>query len=1340
MNIVSQSKKNLIFMLDLPHHQNRHFSNNFKVKKISFNKLAFLSIIKKNTSMKLGTITQSILFKTLFGVAFLLMSTVHMTAQVQDSCSFRLRCFDSQGNGWNGSQVFIRTGSGFERAFTHGGTIINVSDSTRNFIVRVKTGDSLWIRYDGQGFNQNEVQYTLFDNTGSVVFNAGPSPVTGLVFRGIAKCVTCGPALNVKISDIRTTNATASWQPAQQGFQATYLVEWDTTNFRYGTGRNRLRTTDTFAILSGLTEFVKYDAYIRTVCFGTDSSTVTNRVTFLTDTATDLSVIRILSPTGSCSLGVDSIQILLKNIGGVPQQLFYYNVSINGVKLLPTPPPLPTAPLDGLYTGVLSKDSTAKVTFKTLYDFSQPGEYDIRAWTDVAGDKNRKNDTARLVVTKVRTIATFPYYQNFELGKDTWSVYDSLGTSTWEYGTPKGAAFKSAASGTKAWTTWKDTTYRNNEWGYLLSPCLDFSSLNSDPRINLFVNVNSEPGYDGSWLEATTDGGLSWKLIGQRRTGINWYNDSITEIRQPTWGGAVDSVKTWRLAQNVLTGTANKPSVRLRIAFRSDLSGNNYDGVAFDDISISAVPTQDLAMASQNFTLASAVSCGDSVINTLTVPIVNLGTTAQRTFNVSYQINGGAVVTEILDTLMSVGQILRYKITKPFKTVTAGDYTIKVWVNLAGDQQRLNDTITSINRINLEKPLLVNTYPYFQDFESGTGTWTAVDSLNGTWGYGTPNNNTFINTAASGTKMFKTGSTSPTGTYNNAEWNFVLSPCFDFSSLTADPRISFSLNFHTERTYDGSWLEGSTNGGASWTRIGTRNTGVNWYNDSISGVQRGAWSGVTLVGWKTAQNTLTGFAGKPNCRFRFAFRSDGSGNSTGGIPNGGVAIDNIFIGATTTVDLAAGAAQRLDISDCGRATDSISMNITNAGTTRQYRFNASYSVDNGPTVTELIDSTLNILPGQTASYKFRTPFSSLIGGNHSIKTWVKAVGDTTLVNDTLTTSYFIPLPIGNLASYNFDNGVLPQYWRTTGTTVVGVGAHGNVSTNGNIYANIWSSNKAVEIITHRFGTIRSKDSLSFDYRFINELSPYAAYPTNTNDTLYVQGAFDCETTYTNIMVITAANHVQSANYQTIKVPLAAFVYRTVRLRFRVGSAITLTTGYWVDIDNVNFISCPENFAVQSTVRNSRQGASVGAIIATPTQGLAPFTYNWSNGRTTDSIVGLSAGTYQLTITDGRGCTQTASFTVVNTVGTFDVSSIFSKITLAPNPTTDIASLNIELSRPAAARVQVLNIMGQLLYETQSAGTIQQQTFDIDLSNRPSGVYLVRIMADNRSYVARLVKQ
>jgi hypothetical protein len=59
------------------------------------------------------------------------------------------------------------------------------------------------------------------------------------------------------------------------------------------------------------------------------------------------------------------------------------------------------------------------------------------------------------------------------------------------------------------------------------------------------------------------------------------------------------------------------------------------------------------------------------------------------------------------------------------------------------------------------------------------------------------------------------------------------------------------------------------------------------------------------------------------------------------------------------------------------------------------------------------------------------------------------------------------------------------------------------------------------------------------------------------------------------------------------------------------------------------------------------GANDGSATANVNSGQAPFSYLWSNGASTASISNLAAGTYSVTVTDGNGCTGTASSSISN---------------------------------------------------------------------------------------------
>jgi len=88
--------------------------------------------------------------------------------------------------------------------------------------------------------------------------------------------------------------------------------------------------------------------------------------------------------------------------------------------------------------------------------------------------------------------------------------------------------------------------------------------------------------------------------------------------------------------------------------------------------------------------------------------------------------------------------------------------------------------------------------------------------------------------------------------------------------------------------------------------------------------------------------------------------------------------------------------------------------------------------------------------------------------------------------------------------------------------------------------------------------------------------------------------------------------------------------------------ITDNNGCTGTVSNIAVTQPPVLNGTPAVTNVSCNGGSNGVASITATGGTPGYTYLWSNGATTSAITGLSAGIYNVTITDFKGCTKTVS--------------------------------------------------------------------------------------------------
>jgi len=929
------------------------------------------------------------------------------TVSAQLSCAYTLQLEDDFGDGWNLASLII-TVDGNPSTYT-----LDIGTSGTE-IIPVTGGDDITIEYVPGGIFDYEVYYAIFDADGNLVFEDGTQgvfdePQIGLVFEGTVVCPSCPSVLasSVDTENIRSSRADISWVPSDPIGE--YYIEYDTTGFMPGTGLDKT-VSGGATTLFNLEEKTFYDYYITALCANGDTSVTIGPYTFETLWAVDVGVSEVIMPETDCGLGAnDTISLVISNFGGLPQTLIPINYSVNGI------PGSVNMPTDGFFTGVVGTDSMEVTEFDATFDFSEPGEYILQVWTEMAGDSVLTNDTTTITIVSIPEIADYPYFDNFEPWFGGWTVEsEGNGLPSWEYGTPAGVTISSAAGGNNAWVTNLDGEYNTNEVSYLVSPCFDFTSLDEDPRISFNINYDSEPCCDEGWVEVSTDGGDSWNKVGVSGSGVNWYNDAGNN-----WWDGNGGFEGWAYAQNLLVGTAGEPEVRIRFVMSTDLSINR-EGMGIDNVYITPVADDDLAATSLS---------------------------------------------------------------------------------------------------------------------------------------------------------------------NNAE------------------------------------------------------------------------------------------------------------------------------------------------QPCGSLEDQVLLTFTNVGDDPQVNYTVSYSVNGGPVVTETLQEV--VLPGGSFTYTFESTFNSSEPGVYEITAWTDLDGDAFMLNDTITFSY----RTANETPYseNFEDGNVPNGWLVDGNVFVDL-AHNSVSQI--MYANIYEFSPSTFMTTPVFGPIAAEDTLFFDYRHVDFFDGTIPTTFGPGDSMIVELLVNCnEENPQPIFTLTEENQVPSTALSTFIFPLAEYADSSISVRFR---GLWGNGDYFMDIDNINIRSCDGDLGLVAEINGATSQTGMDGSISVTAEGSeGPFTYEWSNGDSTKVVSGLEPGTYKVTVTDRYGC-QDVLEAVVDVTSTFEPSANIEQIRLAPNPTRNTSMLNVRFANPMDARIQLFNPVGQLIFETVDQ-KVKEGNYELDLSLHNSGLYLVRIIAEGEIQTAKLIK-
>ena len=592
----------------------------------------------------------------------------------------------------------------------------------------------------------------------------------------------------------------------------------------------------------------------------------------------DLKVDTILEPTTARQLfsnaanAIKPVKIIIKNIGTVPVS-GSFNVSYN----------YGGGTITEIINTTINAGASYIYTFTGLYPIIAAGyQYNFKAWVTKASDNNHLNDTAYKTVKYINNdaITTMPLTENFESMPAMEIVNNEMAIGGNKYldfttNSTRGRARTFVNSG-MALNSNKALTLDQSP--YNASSTADSAVLN----YNISQFAAKQMRFDFYYKnqgQADAPGNRVWIRGSENNNWVEAYNLYDNEAGIGQWKKALVNI-TDVLAAAIPSQTIT-PTFQIKLGQEGNFSANSPapevdidDGYTFDNLLMSEA-LNDVAVLSVNS--PDKGGCGLTTTNPVSIKVKNYNNATLNNLLVSYQVNGGGIVTENIPSI-APNQALDYVFTQRADFSANIDYNIHVWVKYATDNYASNDSI--LNYLVHSSPVISN-YPYLQGFENDNGGFYTTGN-NTSWQWGTPAK-TIMNKAPNGSKAWVTNLN---GNYTDNETSYLVSPCFDLKNLR-HPVLSFSHIFDVEQDYDYTWVE-YTIDGKNWQKLGTVNSGTNWYDNAALINWR-----VSKTKWHVASIDIP--VTNATVKFRFVLSSDG------GVTQEGVGVDDVTVHEKTDI-------------------------------------------------------------------------------------------------------------------------------------------------------------------------------------------------------------------------------------------------------------------------------------------------------------------------------------------------------------------------------------------------------------------------------------------------------
>lgn len=915
----------------------------------------------------------------------------------------------------------------------------------------------------------------------------------------------------------------------------------------------------------------------------------------------------------------------------------------------------------------------------------------------------------------------------------TWNttpIYDKTGTALQvltntltTYYTPVGA------------TDWRTETIN-------LLPFVTTSSKNIKFRIRAVAANGNNIYIDNLKFNATTPGEISVS-----QTGTNIFDEGYSNLGSVTAG--TSSTVTYTITNN---GTSN-----LTLTGPISITGTGFTlGSTFGTTTVSAGGTT-------NFTVIFSPTANASYTGNL-----SFGTNDCDEAAFNFQLNGIGVTNPPVAgftpsaTVICVGQTITFTNTSINATSYSWNFGAGATPSTSTDA---NPTVT-FNTLGTYTAVLTATNAFGNDVETQTNVINVLDG-NGialpisegftattfppaNWSLNNINNSpttwarsaTVGNAPTAGNSMFFNNFN-----YNDSDDDQMKMPGANLIGFsTAQLQFDVAYAPYNANNFDGLEVLVSTNCGATWTSVYMKS------NTTLATAAATTASFVpTATQWRTETVNLTPYVG--NSKVIVSFKNlSGYGNN--------LYVDNINLTGVqqSLPPVASFTASSTTI--C--AGQSVTFTNTSTGNPTSY----AWSFPGGnPTTSTATSPTVSFV--NSGTYTVSLTATNASGSNTATQTIVVNANPTvTASNQTICSGSSATLQVSGTpmgGTYSWSNGETSSSITVTPTatttytvtyTLIGCSAtQASIVTITPLPVVTASSDTICAGGTATLSATASQPGGVFTWSTGATGSSISVSPTTTTDYSVNYSVNGCNSALVTTQVVVNQAPTVSVNNSTIcegtsttllATPSAtggSYLWNTGEITQQITVTPTITTTYSV---SYTAVGCAPVTAAGIVTVNPNPTVSLGSdtticsadfpfvITADATGTNNQFT--WNTGDQTQSITIISGGTYTVNVANSNGCSASDEIQIISDPCASLNEEISSKITLKPNPTQETARLTI--SGLSVNGIGIFNAEGQLIHELN----MQDDEVLIDVSSYSRGVYFIKAVCEEGTFVRKLVKQ